>query len=404
MKIGIALYHTNPNSIKGLTVYTLSLLEGFINVDKKNEYLLLVRPEDEKSFLKYEKLNFKIKPINGFSNKFRRKISYFLNNYIFIFPILRIFYSLIDKIFNTDIIHEVDALKLDIVYFPSGALFPININTTSAVSIHDIQYDHFPRFFNIFERFGRETAHKATVEKVAFIQASSEFSKKDFIRYFRTNPKKFVVIRDGVSKVFNSNYLIIKEKEEMRNKYKLPEQFVFYPAQHWQHKNHLTLLKAILQLKKEGLKIPIVLTGSLKTKGVNLVADSEKLGIRNLVTFLGNIPFEDILKIYKLARIVCIPSLHESNSLPLMEALISGTATLASDIEPNVEINSAGAITIFKQLDNIDLAEKMKNLFEENDLREEKVKKGLEIARNYSWENTAKNYIQVFEKTINMLR
>jgi hypothetical protein len=92
MKIGIALYHINPRVVKGITVYALSVLEAFRKVDKNNQYFLLVRDKDAGLFEKYAAVNFKIVIIRSFQNKIRRKISYFLQNYVFIFPVLRLFY------------------------------------------------------------------------------------------------------------------------------------------------------------------------------------------------------------------------------------------------------------------------------------------------------------------------
>ena len=217
LNIGIVLYHINPESIRGLTIYALSLLQGFKNVDRQNQYFLLIRQKDYDFFKKYEENNFKIVIIKSFDkNRLLRRVSTFLQNYILIFPVLRTFYSLSDRIFNSAIINEIDSLNLDWLYFPSGVLYPISIKTKSVVSIHDIQYDHFPNFFNIFERFGREIAHRKTVARARFIQASSEFSKKDFTRYFRCNPNKFTVIRDGVDGAFNNSPLAEDEVLRMR--------------------------------------------------------------------------------------------------------------------------------------------------------------------------------------------
>lgn len=402
MKIGIALYHINPQVTKGVTVYALNVVEAFGKIDKKNKYFLLIRPENAESFQKYAVDNFEIVAIKSFGNKVRRKISYFLQNYVLIFPALNILYEISDKFFNNDLVCEVDSLKLDALYFPSGALFPISLKTKSVVSIHDIQYDHFPNFFSLFERLGRKEAHKASVKKARYIQASSRFVGQDFIRYFKCNPEKVVLVRDGVDNAFNPIPLNHEQTINLREKYNLPEKFLFYPAQHWLHKNHITVLKAIRKLKEDGKEIHLVLTGSAKSSSVNLKKEAEKLYIQNQVVFVGNVSFKDLVNLYKIADIVCVASLHESNSLPLIEALASGTATLASDIEPNIEINSNNAITIFEQLNPLDLAEKINKLFYNDELKKENVIKGFELAKNYSWENTAKNYILLFEKIVKM--
>jgi len=193
-----------------------------------------------------------------------------------------------------------------------------------------------------------------------------------------------------------------EELQNIKVKYNLPDSFIFYPAQHWPHKNHLSLIRAINYLKQEEkIEVNLVLTGEKKKKANFIYKEIDSLGLNKNIKMIGNIPFKDLPYLYKLATMVVIPSIHESNSLPAMEALAVGCPVVASNIEPNIELNKNNAITIFNKNDYKDMAEKIQLMFNNKKLREEKIKNGKKLSYEFSWEKTAKNYIYIFEKINN---
>ena len=196
MKIGFILYKTNPHDTGGTTYYTIDLLNGLKKADRTNTYYLLTNSKNNNFFKDYANNNFRIKLIKALDNNtLLRKILTVIQNRIFILPFFRILYFFYDKLINQKIVDEIESLKLDVIYYPSTTLSPLNIKTSSVLSLHDIQHIHFPQFFTRSERWRRYITYKESVKRTTVIQATSRSTKKDFINYFGCHPEKVVLIR-----------------------------------------------------------------------------------------------------------------------------------------------------------------------------------------------------------------
>ncbi|MBU6390100.1 glycosyltransferase family 4 protein [Patescibacteria group bacterium] len=398
MKIGIAVYNIAPRAAGGVTSYTLSLIKGFMAADSVNDYLIITNGRDREFFsaLAASAKNFTVRELRSLSDGLFRRLLLASRNRLLIRPGLRNFYGAFDALIQAGTIKEIDSLGLDILYVPSTILSPLGLQTNAVVSLHDIQHVHFPEFFSPAERRRRAAAYSETVRQAARIQASSAFMRRDFINYFHCPEEKVIVIGDGVDQIFRETFSP-ETLAETRQKYSLPEQFVFYPAQHWPHKNHIVLLEAVRQLRDKGVVVPLVLTGSERSGSKPLHQFVATNRFEKQVQFIGNVNFSDLPKIYRSATMLAMPSLHESNSLPIMEAMVSGCPVIASDIPPNVELNGGDALVLFKRNDTADLAEKILSLWRDREARRCRGTLGQAASADFSWEKTAHRYLAVFK-------
>ena len=113
------------------------------------------------------------------------------------------------------------------------------------------------------------------------------------------------------------------------------------------------------------------------------------------VEFLGNIEHDKLQKIYNSTDMYISPSKLEANPLPPIEAMACGKPILLSDIEPHKEIvdNSNGGLTF--SLENEDVIEKIKRIF---DSKEELGKNGRKFAEKHDWSEVSKKVASVYEK------
>ena len=150
----------------------------------------------------------------------------------------------------------------------------------------------------------------------------------EFAAYFSNLPlqKIIIVIPEGVliSPAFSKT-----PERDVRAHYGIPERFLFYPAQLWPHKNHITIFKALTQLKSSGINIPLVLTGARFTGSDDLLSYL-KAGEPNNIHYLGVVPYPDIIALHRAARFLVTASLYESSSIPILEACAAGTPIIAS--------------------------------------------------------------------------
>jgi glycosyltransferase involved in cell wall biosynthesis len=390
MRIGINCVNIDPDYVGGVNTYLFGLLDGFIHYDRKHTYQLYVDSKVRFLFEKYEAFTHVTLIDLGpsFKDRPERKVFYL--------PGINKFYPAYDRWANRINSRLIEQYS-DILYIATTLLSPHGLKIPTVTSIHDIQQFHFPEFFSLKERMLRNTFYGATVQHSNFIQASSQFIQKDLILHYPKliTKNRIVVIPEGVNvETFSKNNL----SDDLLTKYKLPIEFLFFPAQLWPHKNHLRLLKALRKIRDHtSISIPLVLTGGVFKEASSIFNYIKQHEMENQVYYLGKIPFIDLLGIYQKAKYLVTAVLYESSSLTILEAAASGCSILASDTPPNREISERLDIRFFDPMDVskiVDLIQEAWTHRNDNHISQVKNKNAVQY---YSWKNIAGQYINFFQ-------
>lgn len=389
MNIGINCLKIKPAYVGGVNTYTLGLLEGFLQEGSDHRFQIYIHKANRqlfKAFTKYPNAELvdcplfgpwtyrlSLLPIFSFSTDFFK----WANNTMF-GPITR----LMDK-------------RSDLIYFPATTLLPYNNTRPTVLSIHDIQQVHFPHYFPWFVRLYRRITSDLSVRCADYIQASSEFIKHDLLSHF-TNLREDQVffIPEGVN---IDEFKAPVDLDQVLAPYRLPERFLFFPGQLWLHKNHITVLKALKQIRQQHeVEIPLVMTGA-EYSGARGIFKYMAQHQMDFVHYLGKVPFAVIVALYQKARFHITAVLYESSSLPILEAAASGTPIIASKIPPNVEMSRILALNLFEPTDEESLASLLMDLWRNDDLIGEQVEHNNRAIEHYSWRNAARTYLAQFE-------
>jgi glycosyltransferase involved in cell wall biosynthesis len=114
------------------------------------------------------------------------------------------------------------------------------------------------------------------------------------------------------------------------------------------------------------------------------------------VIFPGFINENDKPAVYRLAEIFCFPSLYEGFGIPILEAMSTGIPVVASDIPPHREIAENAAI-YFNPEKPDDLSEKLVRLLENEELKNNLIRKSREQAQKFSWKKSAQKILEIFK-------
>jgi glycosyltransferase involved in cell wall biosynthesis len=393
MRIGINAISLDPSFVGGLNTFTRGLLEGFANVAEEHDFRVYATTGNQQLFESLRcRENFELVTLDGRSISRRKNIfraSLCSNS-------AKIVRSIGNRVFGE--VRQLMDRDNDIVYTPSVVLQSFDNRKPTVLSMHDIQHVHYPEFFSWPRRLSRRITYGLSAKYANYFQASSEFIKADLLDQFQCiAPEQISVIPEGVR---IEDFATPVDTSALCGRYNLPEKFLFYPAQLWPHKNHITVLRVLKRIEEgKGPEIPLVLTGgeySGASKIRKYIADERM----PYVHYLGRVPFDDLVGLYQRASFLIMPSLHESNSLPILEAAAAGTPIIASRIPPNQELAGILCLNLFDPLDLEGLEDILLRLWEDKTRAVEQAKHNSKHISCYSWEKSARQYLQLFERVL----
>ncbi|HCU71058.1 MAG TPA: hypothetical protein DIC35_04915 [Candidatus Moranbacteria bacterium] len=229
----------------------------------------------------------------------------------------------------------------------------------------------------------------------------SRFTIQEIIKYYKVNPDKLDWIHNAVGENFQKE-ISHSQMELVRKKYGLPQKFILYIGTLQPRKNLPSLIEAYIKIpteKREGLKL--VLAGG---KGYNFDPEIEKsiesYSLRGHVILPGFVDEEDKPTLFKLSHVFCFPSLYEGFGIPVLEAMTLGVPVLASSIDPHMEV-AENSILFFDAANPADFSEKLTRIISDDSLRIKLIEQEKERASKFSWQNTAKKILEIYDKLDN---
>lgn len=292
------------------------------------------------------------------------------------------------------------ATSFDLIHYPYFDPFKLTLPNTKPIPYIVTCHDLTPRAFRKNFPVGLKgeikwLIQKHRLEQARFILCPTEAAKLQ-IRQHISYPKDRLFVTYEAA---NSNFKKITDKnllQNLKNKYQLPDKFVLFVGDINWNKNIPTLVKACLHIN-----YPLVIAGGAATKKVPLHPWTEDIlwlqsQTSPLIHLLGFIPDEDLPPLYNLATLYCQPSYAEGFGLPLVEAMKSGTPLCASNTSCLPEIASSSAL-YFDPYSQKNMEIVLKKIWQSSTLRNTLSKKGLQRSDFFSWENTAKKTLAVYD-------
>jgi glycosyltransferase involved in cell wall biosynthesis len=357
-KIGILAFGDKGGG--GIYQYTQSIIDA-LKKDKTNIYIVFCHTDDNR----FDNVDLKIRKIDKPKSRLFEKIIKAFQYLLFIRKPL--FFTKKELKFFSDI---------DLFLSPAISGYPhFYMNKPFAFTLHDMQERHYPEFFSKYENIVRWLNNRALAKSATKIICESSFVKNDIVKFTGVDEKKIYIIQSPPPEIFLNYKCEDKQLQIVKEKYNLPEKFIFYPAQCWIHKNHIKLVEAFQLVSKKDNDVSLILTGSQQNNYINLIDLIDELGLNNKIKHLGYIDYEDLPYFYKISQFLIIPTLFESISIPIYEAFSLEVAVCSSNVValPD-QIGNAGLI--FDPNDVNSMAEKMMMYLNDNELRQDKARLG----------------------------
>jgi glycosyltransferase involved in cell wall biosynthesis len=264
-------------------------------------------------------------------------------------------------------------------------------------SVLDLGYFTYPQAYTRADVLYMRTAIPGSFRRAAALLAISEHTRQDIIQLFP-------FVKDKVTVTYlaaTGQYRKISDRtvlDDVRNKYDLQSSFIFYAGSISPRKGWPFLLEAFARLKAQQ-QIPhmLVITGGWRWRMDDLDEAIAKLSLQNHIKVLGNVPIEVMPALYNLADLMVYPSMYEGFGLPVLEAMACGCPVVCSNRTSLPEV--AGNAALMVDPPNIaELANAMYAALTDATLRAQMVERGLARAAGFTWEQTARATLAVFEQ------
>lgn len=154
---------------------------------------------------------------------------------------------------------------------------------------------------------------------------------------------------------------------DVRKKYRIEGDYLFYPAQFWPHKNHVYILDGMKVLgEKFGRKVNVVFSGTDKGNLSYVLAYAKKLGLAEQVHYIGFVDGTEIPYLYKQALALVMPTYFGPTNIPPLEAFHLGCPVLYSDL-PGLRDQVEGAALLMDLTDPVSFADNVMKIYSHPD-------------------------------------
>lgn len=270
---------------------------------------------------------------------------------------------------------------------------PLGWGGPAVVTIHDLIHLRFPRYHPPGAALYARVMAGSAARRARAVIVDSTHTRHDVIELLGTPAERVHIIPLGVSAGLKP-----PPGERVlawRTARALPVDYLLYVGARKRHKNLDLLLEALATLPS-ARRPPLVLSGEAWHGDDALARVAARLGVTSQIHFAGAVRDDESLAcLYAGAALYVQPSLAEGFGLPPLEAMACGTPVLCSDAGALPETVGDAA----RQIPPGDAGrwgEAVASLLGDTALRSELVRRGLDRARQFTWERTAERTAAIY--------
>ena len=275
----------------------------------------------------------------------------------------------------------------DLTFVPAHTL-PLFFPGKAMVTVHDLGYRLFPDAHPTQQRLYLDLTTRYSARRATVVLADSQATANDLNRFYDIPARKVHVLYPGVEKPPVNP----QSAHSIRAKYALPDRYFLFIGTLQPRKNIARIVQAYGQYRTRTRDAAgLVLAG-----GKGWLFDPRWVENVNGVVLPGYIDEADKGALLTMALALVFPTLYEGFGFPVVEAMHCGAPVIASNTSSLPElVGDAGILVNPLEVDAI--AEAMQRMAEDAQLRGQLRDRGYTQARQFTWENAARQFWQVVE-------
>lgn len=291
--------------------------------------------------------------------------------------------------------------RVDILFLPFY-MRPFFCFSRIITTVHDIFFKPHPEWCSWRYRYPYLILTKLAVKTSEKIIASSEYTKKEILKYYHIPESKIQVVHLAADDNFNNK----KDEEKIKKvkeKYGLKNKYLFYAGTIFNRRHVLESILAFGNLLEKYPNYQFLISGRDHTRpaqNINREIEKINLAFPESIKRIKYIDNDDMKYIYQGTELLVWISEYEGFGLPVLEAMASKTPVLTTRMTSLNEIIGDYPIAVDNPNDINEIKEKMEQMLFNEHLRKTAIEKGLFQAQKFSWQKTAEQTLKIIENEI----
>jgi glycosyltransferase involved in cell wall biosynthesis len=260
------------------------------------------------------------------------------------------------------------------LFFSPGYNSPVGWPGSFIFTLHDLNHLCVRDNSNALKRAYYQYVIKPACQTAACVLTVSEYSRREIAAWAKVRPERIINVGNGVGLPFTPE----------GKKYDPGYEYLLYVGSRKAHKNLPRLLQGYA-ISSVSADVRLLFSGHPDKK---LLTEIDRIGLRNAVGFADLSSDIALSEAYRGAAGFLFPSLYEGFGLPPLEAMACGVPVLTSNVCSLPEVVGNAALLV-NPLDVEEIADGIRRLVSDAELRLRLRENGLRRAAHFSWEKTA---------------
>ena len=370
MKIAIDARSANSNT--GIGRFSYNLIQEILKNDRENSYIILTNNQDSFPKIKYDNVKKII-----LNRKPQSQLTMFWE--IFILPIY------------------LWKEKVDVFFSPDNLIIPWFFKIKVITTIHDL----IPLVLKEYRKgFKKSLKYRMRIgmlkiKNPAKIMTVSNFSKKEIQNILNISENKIFVIKESL----DTRLKHIKSDHNILTNFGIDYPYILGIGGMEVRKNNKNLIEAYIKMiqNHSDIKHNLIIVGNKESNILPSAKIDIPLSMEGRIHFIGSLTNKELSVIYENAEMLVYPSLYEGFGLPPIEAMKHKIPVITSNTTSIPEVVKNAAILINPNK-KTEIENAMLQILRDKTIKDKLIKRGENILKEYTWEDSAKKVIEEFNK------